>query len=131
MTRLAIALLVACGSNASKPADQPPSLGGMTEDQRCAAVAARAVPCIDELYDVELMALAGVDTSDEKTTDPEARERLHQARCAVGTEYADAVVTCWHQRSCLAFASCVERTEKPARQARPKKAPSEPFDLAP
>jgi hypothetical protein len=123
--RIALVLLVACRSPAPTPtsntarADQPPALAGLSDDQRCEAVAARTLPCMDEVFNAESKAMTGIDWSKEPKADPAERQKLHEIRCQVGPGYTDAIVTCWHERDCQTFAACIARLDSPPLSPSP------------
>ena len=126
--RLALALvavLAACHDKPAKP--DPAAFAKMTRGQQCAATAPRAEKCADELMVADLHALgsqlgSGLDALEDKlrdsppATDDEAHEmqRLH---CVESAHFAEAVVACWDEDGCDAFAACVakHRDNVPAR----------------
>ncbi len=105
----------------------------MTADERCDATAPRATLCIDELLIARLRAVttSGSDESeltdgmtanlrDRKSSDREAAD-MHRVNCLGGTDYAEAVLTCWAVGGCEPFAACVMREE-----AKHSRAPAPP-----
>ncbi|MBA2539509.1 MAG: hypothetical protein H0V17_07740 [Deltaproteobacteria bacterium] len=124
--------LAACGSsspsaapsNAAPTTEQAPKLAGMSDDQRCAAVATRTLPCMDEVFNAQTMSMTGIDTS---KSDLDERQKLHEIRCVLGPSYTDAIVTCWNERTCQAFALCVDREDQ--LPAKPPREQPEPMRL--
>ncbi len=122
MIRVVWILVAACSSPSPMPSNtaaknqpkrQPPKLEGLDDEQRCAAVAERTLPCIDEVFNAALISTTGIDWSKErpreKRMDPAEGRKVHELGCRVGPSYSDAIVTCWNERTCQAFGACVER----------------------
>jgi hypothetical protein len=119
---VAVAVLVACGGKPSPP--NPEEYKKLTEEQRCEATASRAESCVGYIMTAQLAAIAGDDElvkeigHDLKApTDNDRAAYMQMCRAGFGT--ADAVVACWKEESCKAFAACVVANEKP-----PPKQPS-------
>jgi hypothetical protein len=122
--------LAACGSSSTPisnrapdetprtPDELPPpdraQLAAMSWDDRCAAVAPRAKPCLDELM---IAQSAGIDPAlgdamkENLATKPAASARelevMHRTQCASDDAYPAAAVKCWSRTDCKQFATCV------------------------
>jgi hypothetical protein len=111
-----VVALVACGGG-PKPPD-PARYQAMSEEERCEATAPRATKCIDELLAADLRdlasavgseveaAAAAMERDDRPLGDREALT-IHQIRCETAETYPDAVLACWSESGCDAFARCV------------------------
>ncbi len=129
--RLAIVLFVVTAACSSKPAapPDPQAYRAMTDEQKCAAVAPRALPCVDELMITILHAVTGDRASDPEfarkiddeiranRSDGDLAKTMHQSNCNGDLHYTDSVIACWSVEGCQPFAECVSRTAaKPAHR---------------
>lgn len=108
---LAIAVLAAC----DKGPPDPERYRAMTEEQKCEATEPRAKQCIDDLLVAQMRAVvddeqaAGAIERDLRrpwSTDQHDAADVHRTMCRGDRGYADAVVACWGESSCEAFAKC-------------------------
>ncbi len=119
-------------ADAPSPAVAPPSLTGLSPEQRCDAVAPRTRPCLRELTLAELGTDASetdlkalVATENWESMSRDEAQRIHQLHClaSLADSYAASVVACWDERACEPFARCVAAAED--RAAAPRNRPRE------
>jgi hypothetical protein len=148
-TLLALLLVTtACGDKPSPP--DPKQFATMSEEAKCEAVLPRAKKCQDELMaqqfeslmdpvseaDKQVAAEMTKELREEKSFSDEA-EALHRNNCAASESYPDAVVACWAEPDCKAFAACVIKKDTGMHGPRAKEPTSPsprmtlPSDTAP
>lgn len=134
---VAIALLATTACGCKPPAPDPKQFAAMNEDAKCEATLPRAKKCVDELMAQQFESLmdpgSGADKQDAAEMAKELRkdesfsdeaEAIHHTNCAASTTYADAVVACWAEPDCKAFATCVIRNDGDMHGTRTKPATS-------
>ncbi|MEO7096616.1 MAG: hypothetical protein ABI175_25385 [Polyangiales bacterium] len=138
-TLLVLALVTAACSD--KPAaPDPKAFAAMSEDAKCDAAFPRAKRCVDELMAQQFESLVepGASEADRKVATEMANEirkeksfadeadALHRTSCAASPTYADAVVACWPEPDCKAFATCVIKKDSAmlGPSAKPSTSPS-------
>ncbi len=109
----------------------PEMLAGMTSEQRCDAVARRAIPCNDAIA-VELMrhvegggeelaeaVKESLAAETRRRPDPDAERKIHEANChgSRHDRFPAAVIACWDMPDCDRFAACVQVNDAPVRRA--------------
>lgn len=123
---LAIAALGILGARAR--AEPAPSLANLSREAQCAVTAARARPCAAEMLAAEEHELGfdGIGGPKGPWSDRDAAAQ-HRIRCRASEVYPAAIVACWSEPTCDAFARCVSKADKPppsmpARTATPPRA---------
>ena len=140
-TLLLVAVIACGGDRAPAPLSSsvppspstPPALAGRSPEERCEAVAERAIACLREIMiadaskiDPEIGRDMAAQIDREGFRKGEARA-LHDANChASRTDtFPESVVACWAQPTCDAFVTCVDAAEDRAAAARPRPAPAD------
>jgi hypothetical protein len=122
------AVLVLSGCSSKRPPGPPPDkakMAAMTSEERCAATEPRAAPCASHLVTAELALLTSISYDEAEKLSPEERlsgsaaQEIHRVQCAGSDGYPDAVVACWQETSCKAFARCVVNASGPSKAPRP------------
>jgi hypothetical protein len=125
---MALVLVAACDRGTPAPHTLTPpglsKLGQMSEEQRCTAVAPRARPCVDELMRASLVSIGAGELAEAVKEDPgpttaKDRDVMHALNCETDQDYPFAVVTCWKNCDCEAFATCVYK--ELAKTSRPER----------
>ncbi len=111
-------LVTACSDKPSAP--DPKQFAALGEEAKCAATLPRAKRCIDELMAQQIERLMQPASEADKqatqqlakemrqeTSASDEAEKVHETNCAASEHYADAVVACWAEPDCRAFAACV------------------------
>jgi hypothetical protein len=113
--KLALAVLVLAACNRLPDPPDAEAFKHMMAKQRCKATAPRAVRCADELMVAGVKAM-GVgsefdDFAEELRDTPRATDdqaiSMHKMQCLGDPHYAEAVLACWKESDCDAFAACV------------------------
>lgn len=117
---LLLFLFVACSkSDPSKlSAPDPAAFAKLSEPEQCAATEERAAPCSDDIVIADLELLEKTDPGQRemrvsiekdlraKPSSNDDRRKFHQSMCQ-NPPYMAAIVTCWKEPTCMAFARCV------------------------
>jgi hypothetical protein len=120
MRALLLALLASCSKSdpAKLPVPDPVAFFKLSESQQCAATEERAAACADDLVIADLELLEKGDPAQRELreniekdlrADPSSSDdgrKLHQAQCR-RPRYTNAIVRCWTEPTCMAFARCV------------------------
>lgn len=119
----------------STPDELPPpdraQLAAMSFEDRCSAVAPRALPCVDELLVADASSLPDDAHGDVAAIVKESIRRdgrasaseaaaLHRTECVADDDYPADVMTCWARTDCAQFATCVAQ-QRAARAAERKR----------
>jgi hypothetical protein len=119
---LLLALLLACGGDAPPSKPSPEAFEAATAIERCELTEPRAARCADELVVEGMRDLLGDDPLVDQTaaeiraSKPSRRQRrdIHATSCHADPIYAAAVLACWDERDCTAFARCVVSRRAPS-----------------
>lgn len=125
MHTLLALLLVATACSDKPAAPDPKEFAALDGERKCEATLPRAKKCVDEMMAQELESLLdpGAGGGDKEVATAVAKEmrevqsfsdeaeRLHQIHCTASDGYADAVVACWAEPDCKAFATCVMKKD--------------------
>lgn len=117
---LLLTLLASCANSdpAQLPVPDPAAFAKLSDSAQCAATENRAAPCADDLVIADLALLEQGDPAQRELretiekdlrADPspsDDRRKLHQSLCR-HPRYTTAIVTCWKEPTCVAFARCV------------------------
>jgi hypothetical protein len=122
MRRLSIVLVLAAACSDKLPDPPSPSVfAAMSPTEQCAATAPRAMRCVDELMVATVRQLTDVSKeSDElaaqlekdfasESLSSDEKLKIHHTSCEGehDARYQKAIVACWSQPDCKAFARCV------------------------
>lgn len=134
-------VLAACSNSSPPPHTLPPpdpaKLASMSFEDRCSAVAPRAMPCVDELLVADATSLADDTHGDvaavvkdelQRNGKSSAKEAnfLHRTECAADDNYPSDVMACWGRTDCTQLATCITQKRKARASKQRALPPAEP-----